>query len=164
MDILQLCCFTNLWPKGCCVESWDLKNNLNVFDISPDYAKKFDLVVASPPCDQFTRANSRNWVAFPDTYIELALKCFELCRAAPLWVLENPPGRIEKFIPALKYFRIATWHGSITNKEYIIYSNSILLLRRAVRYGKENIPSSKVAREAWQQDFIDDLCQLLNVY
>ena len=59
MKILQLCCFTNHWNKKHEVESWDLRNKKNLFDIPDGYPAQFDIVVAAPPCVQFTKANLR---------------------------------------------------------------------------------------------------------
>lgn len=158
MKILQLCCFSNLWQPGHIVESVDLKLQTDVLYLPQDYGKKFDLVCAAPPCDQFTKANSSNWVVYPDQFIRIAKHCFDICRSTgALWFLENPPGRIETFIPALTKFRILTWSGSLTNKEYVLYSNFLIMPLFVPRYGKANIPRSKVLREVWQKDLIQTI-------
>ena len=159
MRILQLCCFTDLWNSIHDVESIDLRLNQNIFDYPDKYASEYDLVCAAPPCDQFTKANNRNWIAFPELFIRIAEKCFNMCLCAGMfWFLENPPGRIETFLPRLTKYRVANWQGNITNKEYIIYSNFIVLLRPAARYGKiNNRKSQKKQRERWQPDFIENI-------
>lgn len=157
MNILQLCCFTNLWSDRHTVESYDLRIGKNVFDLDDRSGKYFDLVVAAPPCDQFTKANSLNWVDSPGHFIDIAEKCFKICLSTGgLWFLENPPGRIEKFIPALTEYRMLTWSGGITNKEYVIYSNFIPFSPIVKRYGRSsNSNMTKKQREAWQPDFIN---------
>jgi len=158
MKILQLCCFTNLWGPEHIVESIDIKHGRNIFTIPDDYGKNFDLVCAAPPCDQFTKANVTRWNSYPDHFIKIAKKCFKICRSTSgLWFLENPPGRIERFLPALTPFRTATWSGNCSNKEYVLYSNFIIFMNSVERYGKQNIPGTKLKREAWQQDLIDDI-------
>jgi site-specific DNA-cytosine methylase len=158
MKILQLCCFTNLWNSNDYVESIDLKNGLNVLDMPDHYGKSFDLVCAAPPCDQFTLANALRWETFPALYVEIALKCFNICQSTgKYWFFENPPGRIEKFIPELKQYRVLTWTGYITNKQYVVYSNFIVFDSPKKRYGKKNITRSKTKREAWQPDFIEQI-------
>jgi site-specific DNA-cytosine methylase len=158
MNILQLCCFTNLWDSNHTVESIDLKFNRNVIDLPPDYGNFFDLVCAAPPCTQFTKANSQNWISFPADDIRIAEKCFDICRSTSLfWFLENPPGRIEKFIPALTPFRVLTWSGNVTNKEYVLYSNFLIMHQYCSRYGKNTIPRNKLIREAWQPDLVETI-------
>lgn len=155
MEILQLCCFSNLWPSDCNVTSFDLKLGLNVFDLPDNYGKDFDLVVAAPPCTQFTKANSSKWLSFPKDDILLADKCFRICRSSSrYWFLENPPGRLPSFLPGLIRFRTLTWSGGITNKEYVIFSNFLILYAYFNRYGKNVIARSKINREIWQPDFV----------
>lgn len=159
-SILQLCCFSNLWPSCYQVTSIDLKNNQNVLSLPDDYGKQFDLIVSAPPCTQFTKANSLSWSSYPDYYIKVARKCLTLSiKSDKPWFLENPPGRIERFIPELKDYRIATWHGNTTNKEYIIYSNLLFLFNYTTRYGKPGSVSnySKKHKELWQENFIQSL-------
>jgi len=156
MQILQLCCFTNLWGPTHTVESIDLKQNRDLFKYPRDYGKYFDLVCAAPPCTQFTKANTTCWHGYPDKDIKLAKLCFDICRSSKgFWFLENPPGRIERFIPALTPFRVLTWSGQVTNKEYILYSNFLIMKHPVRRYGKASISNNKTTREAWQPDLIE---------
>lgn len=158
--ILQLCFINNLWPQDYQVTSIDIKSGSDVLNLPDLYGTDFDFIVAAPPCDQFTKANSLSWINYPDYFIKVARKCFNLCHTSSKpWILENPPGRIEKFLPELTPFRVGTWHGAITNKEYIIYSNMLILLNYTPRYGKPGSISNhtKRHREAWQPDFFADL-------
>jgi len=160
MKILQLCFFSNLWPEHFEVTSIDIKFGLNVLDLSSDFGKEFDIIVAAPPCVQFTKANSLRWEVSPDYFILVASKCLSICcNSGKPWVFENPPGRIEYFLPALIKFRICTWHGYVTNKEYVVYSNMLLLFNYAPRYGKPGSVNnySKTKRELWQSDFFNSL-------
>jgi Site-specific DNA methylase len=159
MRILQLCCISNLWVEKHIVENIDLKLGKDVFDLSDDYGKNFDLVCAAPPCDQFTMAAAWMWEDNPEYFISVAKKCFQICiKSGKPWFLENPPGRIEKFLPELKQYRVLTWVGNITNKQYVFYSNFLILQRPASRFGKpEKYPRSKTKREAWQPDFIENV-------
>lgn len=164
MKILQLCCFTNLWGPSHEVTSIDIRNNLNVLDLPDDFGKNYDLIVSAPPCAQFTKANSLSWVSSPDHFIEIAKKCLVISQlSGQNWFMENPPGRIEKFIPALSQYRIFTWHGSVTNKEYVVYSNLLMMFTQVRRYGKPGSVSnfSKKKREMWQQDFVEAIAQNL---
>jgi hypothetical protein len=165
MNILQLCFLSNLWPPDYNVCSIDIQTGSDVLDLPVNFGSNFDFIVAAPPCDQFTKANSLNWVIYPDYFIKVAKRCFDICvTSSKPWILENPPGRIEKFIPDLSKYRIATWHGAITNKEYIIYSNQLFLLKYNPRYGKPGSVNNwtKAHREAWQPDFFQDLFQYIS--
>ena len=158
MNILQLCCFTDLWHSMHEICSIDLKTGNNVLDLADDFGREFDLIVSAPPCTQFTKANSHAWSKNPELYIAIAKKCFTISiLSGTFWLLENPPGRIETFIPALTSYRMLTWHGYRTNKEYVVYSN-FLILSYGRRYGKQSVSNySKRVAEKWQPDFIADI-------
>lgn len=159
--ILQLCCFTNLWGPGYQVESFDLRHKKDIFDIELGYPKQFDLVCAAPPCDQFTKANAHRWEDCPEHFIKIAQRCLDLCKqTGSEWFLENPPGRIEKFIPELKKYRALTWFSPSSNKEYVIYANFIIL-QSEPRYGKNPVKKfnnmTKRQREAWDPALIENI-------
>jgi len=116
------------------------------------------LVLAAPPCDQFTKANSAHWEKEPRYFHQVANRCFQLCIwSGCYWVLENPPGRIENFIPELKKFRQLTYQDRDSNKEYVLYSNRLLISAKNPRYGKnKNIHAwDKSIREMWTPSLVD---------
>lgn len=157
MDILQLCCFTDLWSGKHEITSIDIKTGNNVFDLDDNAGKQFDLIVAAPPCTQFTKANSYNWYLFPAEEIRIAKKCFVICvNSGKPWLFENPPGRIEKFLPELTPFRILTWQSELTHKEYVCYSN-FLVMCSGTFVTRDYIKRKKMEREKWQPDFIRDI-------
>lgn len=160
MRILQLCCISNHWSDIFEVESIDIKTGSDVLDLPDDYGKSFDIIVSAPPCDQFTKANQHNWEPSPDYFIKVAEKCFKISvESGKYWFLENPPGRIEKLITGLKHYRLMTWQGTFSNKEYVIYSNLVILSNKVKRYGKPGTINnySKTKREEWQKDFVADI-------
>lgn len=164
MKILQLCCFTNLWGLDHEIESIDLKTGSNLFNYPYNYGKNFDLVCAAPPCTQFTKANNHNWLNYPHYDVKLAQLCFAICLSSGgFWFLENPPGRIELFLPGLTKFRVLTWSGNVTNKEYVLYSNFLLCVPFVQRYGKKIMKRKKMTREAWQPDFINSIIEGLQL-
>jgi len=166
MKILQLCCFTNLWPEHHQVYSIDLRLKRNIFDYPWDYGKNFDLVVAAPPCDQYTKANCHGWKTNPNYFNKVTTKCLEMCiSSGQNWFLENPPGRIEKFFPELTQYRLLTWHGSLTKKEYVLYGNILILLPGTKRYigPGTNSNLTKKQREKWQPDFIYDISRSMQL-
>ena len=160
MKILQLCCISNLWDSQHEVTSYDLKTGTDILTLDNNIGKEYDLIVSAPPCDQFTKANQHNWLIYPDYFIKVAYKCYRISiQSGKPWLLENPPGRIEKFITGLTNYRIMTWQGTQTNKEYVIYANFLIMSNKVKRYGKPGSINnySKEKRELWQTDFIDDI-------
>lgn len=167
MNILQLCCFSNLWPDHHQVTSFDISNGTDIFTIPPVTGTQYDLVAAAPPCDQWTKANNHNWSASPVHFYNITAHCISICiHTGKHWFLENPPGRILKFFPILKQYRIMTWRSQLTNKEYVIFGNFLCLQPHVKRYpGQTPISNkSKKQREAWQPDFIDFISQNLSLY
>lgn len=158
MKILGLCVFKNHWSTEHQVDLIDLRHGRDVLSLPNDYGKDYDLVLASPPCEQFTKANQHNWEVFPRYYVEVAEKCLWICEQSKKpWLLENVPGRIEKFIPALTKYRVATWQSRISGKQYNVYSN-MLMLFPIQKKGNETINNyTKNKRQLWQPDFIDDI-------
>lgn len=165
MNILQLCCFTNHWGSDCFVESIDLSKGRDVMYLPWDYARGFDFVLAAPPCTQFTKANWQNWVEYPSYDIAVAEKCLSLCLASNAkWVFENPPGRIEKLIPVLKQYRVLTLFDKVTNKEWVLYSNLLLLNPGLKRYGRSSISNlTKHNRLAYPKWFVQYLAANLGL-
>jgi hypothetical protein len=83
----------------------------DVFDLRPsDFETEFDVVLASPPCDVFSLANTRAryWAADEQTptdpksrdHVALIHHTVGLIRglAPTYWVLENPRGRLRWFL------------------------------------------------------------------
>lgn len=159
MNILQLCCFSDLWHSRHDVTSIDLKHGIDIMNLSDDIGKEFDFIVSAPPCVQFSKVNAQRWNDNPKLYIDIAKKCFRISvNSGAGWMLENPAGRIETFLPELTCYRIVTWCGGLTNKEYVIYSN-MMVLTSGARYGKisTHSNSSRKQRDRWQPDFISDI-------
>lgn len=166
MKILQLCCFSNKWKDSHDIENIDLSIGKDVFSLPNDYGKGFDFILAAPPCTQFTKANSSKWLEFPEDYVNIALKCFIIClESGKPWVLENPPGRITKFIEELKPYRMVTLSDIDTNKEWVLYSNILLTRPNNPRYGKKSINNfGIVKRNEYPRYFYEYLEQQLNLY
>jgi len=74
----------------------------DVFDLRPsDFNTEFDVVLASPPCAQFSLAQNLNGAHEPDgdhiALVHHALGLIQGLRPA-YWVLENPRGRLRSHI------------------------------------------------------------------
>jgi len=157
MKILSLC-FCNDYFEDHSNKLIDKKNGLDVLDLPSDFGAQYDLILAAPPCDQFTKANARHWEDSPEYFVNVAFKCLEICiLSRKPWVLENPPGRIVKFLPGLIFYRQLTFQDSDSNKEYVLYSNELLLQPFTKRYGKDkNIHAwDKSIREMWTPGLVN---------
>jgi hypothetical protein len=156
--VLQLCCFTNFWSDDVVVESHDLRNGKNIFDLPVDYGKSFDFILSSPPCDQFTKASAHAWDDYPTRFIDIAEHCINISiESGKKWMLEQPPGRIERFFPILTGFRLVTVMFPDSNKEYILYGNTLLTVPVCQRYGfssRKFNNMSKKQRERFHPDLI----------
>lgn len=162
MKILQLCFFKNdYWNKEHTVESWDIKNGKDIMTLSPYYGQEFDIILAAPPCTQFTKANQHNWTVYPARHIAIAKKCIQICENSKKpFIFETVPGRLEKFIPEIIKYRALTWMSSETGKQHILYSNILLITPYRIR-GNKMIARSKSKREEWQPDLVNDISNII---
>lgn len=156
-QVLQLCCFTNHWGSNFDVCSVDVKMGSDVLELDILCGSGYDFVLSAPPCTQFTKANQQNWVDYPSYDIRLAKRCLEISELSGRpWILENPPGRIEKLIPELTKYRRLTLFDITTNKEWVLYSNMLLFKPETKRYGRKCVSNgSKNTRLAYPKYFID---------
>jgi hypothetical protein len=166
MDILHLCCFSNKYSIKAKVKCIDFSLGTDVFRLPNDYGSIFNFILAAPPCDQFTKANSWKWLDWPEFHINIALKCFVICiKSGKPWILENPPGRIEKLIPELKPFRRITLSDQETNKEWVLYSNLPLTRPNNKRYGKMSMNNyGKIKRNEYPKYFYEYLETQFNLF
>lgn len=157
MKILALCFFNNYWPEHE-VTLIDSKLGGDVLTLPCNFGKKYDLVIASPPCTQFTKANSHRWLPIPQKEVNIARACYLICiKSGKPWLLENVPGRIEEFIPELKPFRVATWQSRISGKQHNIYSNILTFFPYQNNGGQTIENYGKRKREMWQPDLVADI-------
>ena len=74
----------------------------DVFDLRPsDFDREFDVVLASPPCTEFSNAQNLNGEHEPDgDHVALVYHTLGLIRGlrAQYWLLENPKGRLRSYI------------------------------------------------------------------
>lgn len=109
MRILSLCDYTGNWPKpfreaGHEVIQVDLQHGLDVRTY-PLPRGGVDGIIAQPPCTHLAGSGARWWKAKGDAALLEALAivdaCFRfiaLCEPLRFWVLENPVGRLSRFI------------------------------------------------------------------
>jgi hypothetical protein len=98
-----------------------------------------------------------HWLPYPALSINLVKHILEVCRySGNKWLLENPPGRIEKLIPELTAYRIITYRCVNSIKEYVLYGNVLLIDSIKPRFGKGKPITnlSKRNRDAWQPDLV----------
>lgn len=165
MKILQLCFFNEYkWNDHDIIESWDIKNGRDVNAFPLIHSTEFDLILASPPCDQFTKANSHNWQIYPARSLNVARKCLKICEfSGKPFIFETVPGRLEKLLPEIIKYRSLTWMSSITGKQHILYSNFLLLMPYR-QEGNDHIKRSKTEREKWQPDLVSDIRNVIDFF
>lgn len=93
-------------------------------------------ILAAPPCVDFTKAGSSTWnkkdvSGETQKSVKLVLNVLEIVEYfnPSFWVLENPPGRLEKLIPLLKKYRLLSFQPYYYNDPYSKYT---------ILYGKFN--------------------------
>lgn len=156
MKILALCFFSDYWSQDHKVYLVDKKIGRDVMSLPDSIGKDYDIVISSPPCTQFTKANWHNWEKNPEIDISVVRKCLTISlESGKPWLLENVPGRIERLIPELTQYRVGTWRSRSTGKCHNLYSNMLVML--PFQRGKESINNyCKRRREMWQEDFVSD--------
>lgn len=147
----------------------DFSLGFDIHKLPNNFGTDFDLIIGAPPCGQFTKANTQHWKELPIEEINTFLKCFLIClKSGKPWILENPPGRILKFIPELKPYKKITLSDTKTNKEWVLYSNLTLIRPNHKRYGKKSINNfGKIKRNEYPKYFyqyIETMLKLNNIY
>lgn len=157
MRVLQLCMFTNHWGSDFFVESHDIINGKDVFDLPDDYGKSFDFILSAPLCTQFTKANNHNWIENPVYDIEVVRKCLRISLLSHKpFILENPPGRLPLLVPELQYIRLFNLNDRDTNKEWILYGNVKIPFSPGKRYGRKSVMNyGSIDRLAYPEFFIE---------
>ena len=108
LTVLSLCDFTGNWSRpyleaGYDVRKIDLKHGLDirVFDALPYPVRG---VLAAPPCPEFARSGARWWKDKPPQNLLDALALVDACCRIVLvhrpqwWVIENPVGRLHRWL------------------------------------------------------------------
>jgi site-specific DNA-cytosine methylase len=151
--------FTNHWGSEFEVESHDIINGKDVFDLPDDYGKNYDFVLCAPPCTQFTKVNNHNWLLYPFEDIEIVRKCLRICLFSHKpFILENPPGRLTRLVPELEYIKLFNLNDITTNKEWILYGNVKIPFSPGVRYGRKTINNlTRKNRLAYPPFFIEKM-------
>lgn len=116
--ILSLCDYSGVWSQpyldaGYEVVRIDLEHGQDVRLL--EFQGSVHGVLAAPPCRVFCRPGARLWQQWGDvqlldglSIVDACLRIVAVCRPA-WWALENPPGRLDKFLgpPA---FEFHPWH------------------------------------------------------
>lgn len=107
MRLLSLCDLSGEWSRpyreaGWIVETVDLQRGKDV-RLLP-YDPPFDGILAAPPCDHFASSGARWWKRKGEQALFDGLAVVDAClRAVALyrptfWALENPVGRLSRFL------------------------------------------------------------------
>lgn len=121
--IISLYDLTGNWAKyyikaGYPVILWDKQIEGDILserfeeEVMMPYAHCIYGILAAPPCTYFAGSGARWWPNISDNdlsemiaLVEWVLILKDRCPNLNFWVFENPVGRIEKLIPAIKPFR-----------------------------------------------------------
>ncbi len=140
--IISLYDYSEGWPAeyikaGYPVMCWDKKIEGDILEERfwkevMCYSEYVYGILAAPPCTFFAASGARWWADICELALSemIALAEFVLlvkdhCHNLAFWALENPVGRIEKLIPALKPFRRLTFnpndYGDPYTKKTIVW-------------------------------------------
>lgn len=123
--ILSLFDYTGNWAKyyikaGYPVMLWDKKMEGDILDFEllekwiTGYQDFVYGILAAPPCTDFAGSGARWWVekdkdeemiSTSIALVEIVLILKGMCPNIKFWAIENPVGRIEKLVPAIKPYR-----------------------------------------------------------
>lgn len=107
MRLLSLCDFSGEWSSpyreaGWIVEAIDLQHGRDIRLLA--YDPPFDGILAAPPCDHFANSGARWWEAKGEQALFDGLALVDACLRAvaiyspKFWALENPVGRLTRFL------------------------------------------------------------------
>jgi len=113
--ILDLCSGTGAWSQPYVDAGYDVRRfTLPIYDVRRIHWRFGPVrgVLAAPPCTEFAVSGARWWASKPPHLLEEAVAVVQAClriidEAKPAWwALENPVGRLSKFIgPPVCYFQ-----------------------------------------------------------
>lgn len=159
--ILDLCSGTGAWSKpyrdaGYDVHEVDLKfGNLQDVRLIAKMNDEVDGILAAPPCTHLAGSGARWWKEKGESALIRSLSIVDACLRAVViyepdwWCLENPVGRLGKFIGKPKmYFHPYEYAGWADNPEEEAYTKKTCL------WGKFNIPKQKpikpISQKIWR--------------
>lgn len=105
--ILSLCDYSGTWSQpyvdaGYDVIRVDLQHGQDVREVP--YQPDIHGILAAPPCTVFCRPGARFWDTWPPgrlheglALVDACLRIITVCRPT-WWALENPPGRLHKWL------------------------------------------------------------------
>lgn len=131
MKILDLCAGTGAWSEPYVEKGYDVvRITLPYFDVRTweDYlGENYKGIMIAPPCRCFTRTN--NGMPLSETEKIDAMSVVDACLRIVLmtqpewWVLENPPGRLKRYLGSPRYTFQPWWFGGNTQKTTCLWGN-----------------------------------------
>lgn len=139
--ILSLCDYSGVWSApyraaGYHVVQIDLQYGQDVRLL--EYPGPVHGILAAPDCSKFCRPGARLWPEWGDdvlrealALVDACLRFVAICRPA-WWALENPPGRLTRFLGPPRY-RFHPWHhGDPWTKLTYVWGQFAIPARRPV--------------------------------
>ncbi len=141
--ILDLCSGTGAWGKPYADNGYDVRNiTLPEYDVRTyDPPKNVYGILAAPPCTEFAVSGARWWKDKDHKDQQLlkdALKIVYAClniikwTNPVFWALENPVGRLRKFIGPYKYTFQPYEYGDPWTKRTCIWGRHIVPIKNPV--------------------------------
>ena len=139
--ILDLCGGTGAWSKP----YQDAGYNVRIISLLGqdvrDYIPPSDVygILAAPPCTEFAISGVRWWKSKPPELLKEALKTVYAClsiieMASPIfWALENPVGRLRRYIGKWKYTFQPYEYGDPWTKRTCIWGKHNIPIKNPVR-------------------------------
>lgn len=111
--ILDLCGGTGAWSRPYAEAGYDVRLiTLPDYDVRTYQRQRFEViwgVLAAPPCTEFAVSGARWWATKPPELLEEALAVVKACLCIiedtlpRWWALENPVGRLPRYIGKYRY-------------------------------------------------------------
>ena len=157
--ILSLFDYSGNWSKpykaaGFEIVQIDIKLGIDILNWNYKVISKDSVfgILAAVPCTHFSKVSAHNWSYYDQSgktekSLKLLLKTLEIIEYfnPEFWVIENPPGRIEKLVPELKQFRLLSFQpyefGDPYSKNTILWGKFNPFLSRNVVPKSKRLPT-----------------------
>ena len=139
--ILSLCDYSGSWSQpyldaGYEVVRIDLQHGQDVRLL--EYPGKVHGILAAPPCRVFCRPGARLWEEWGDkelldglSIVDACLRIVAVCQPK-WWALENPPGRLHRYLGPPQYDFHPWHHGDPYTKHTYLWGRFTIPERRPV--------------------------------
>lgn len=130
-NIISLCDYSGIWSAPYREAGYNvtqIDQQLDGCDVRLlEYPGEVYGILAAPPCRVFCRPGARLWTEWGDeqlldglSIVDACLRLVAMCKPK-FWALENPPGRLNKFIGPPRYSFHPYHHGDPWTKHTYLW-------------------------------------------